>query len=371
MKILFVTRPICPPWDEASKNFVYNLAKNIRDAQIYILTCQQNLGLEKNVHQEKIFKGSEFAFKEKFALIKYLFKASNFDIFHFTFTPTNLNSLIIKNIIRNKKAKTIQTVATLREDLYSPSTIKKMLFSDIIVVYSEYASKKLKEFGFSNVRHVYPGIDLNEYQPKEKNSKLIERCNIKPEDFVLCFPGEYTRLGAIDDVIEAFHIFLKKFPRAKLLIACRIKNKEDLRKKYFIMKRVAKEGFSDKVNYLDDQDYKMSDVYNLADILLFPVRNLHGKFDIPLVLIEAMACGVPVIASREKKLTHFLAENNCVFVSAGRPMELSEAIEKLAKDSNKREYLSQAGRQFVKENFDIKKAATEYVKIYHELVNPI
>ena len=28
-KILFVSRPIAPPWDEASKNFAYNLAKEI------------------------------------------------------------------------------------------------------------------------------------------------------------------------------------------------------------------------------------------------------------------------------------------------------------------------------------------------------
>ena len=38
-RILLLTRPICPPWDEGSKNFAYTLAKYAGDFEIHLLTC--------------------------------------------------------------------------------------------------------------------------------------------------------------------------------------------------------------------------------------------------------------------------------------------------------------------------------------------
>jgi hypothetical protein len=125
-KILLVTRPICPPWDEASKNFAYYLAQNIKDFEIHLLTQGILSDLPKNIVQENIYTSSDFGFSQKIKLFKFLRKnRNNFDKIHYLFTPTKQNSFFINNFARPKKGKTIQTVATLREDLYSAENLKK------------------------------------------------------------------------------------------------------------------------------------------------------------------------------------------------------------------------------------------------------
>jgi len=158
MKILLLTRPICPPWDEASKNFAYTLANNVKDVEIHLLTCAQ-LGnrvskwkpsFQVNVVCHDIYSSPKLDFAQKFRLFKFLGKANDFDIIHSLFTPTKINSLFIKLALKNKKAKFVQTVATLREDLYKEGDFKKILFGDQIITYSDYAKEKLEKIGFEN-----------------------------------------------------------------------------------------------------------------------------------------------------------------------------------------------------------------------------
>ena len=40
MKILFVTRPIAPPWNEGSKNTVVSLAKEMKGHDVHLLTAK-------------------------------------------------------------------------------------------------------------------------------------------------------------------------------------------------------------------------------------------------------------------------------------------------------------------------------------------
>ena len=155
-KILLVTRPIAPPWDEGSKNFAYYLAKNLNDFEAHLMTKGNLTDLPSNIVQHPIYKTSrvsEFNFLEKIRSLFFQFKTKgNFDINHYFFTPTKLNSFLIKKFIKSPKTKTIQTVAALREDLWLDEDIKKMMFGDLIITYSDYSRKKLESLGFKNVK---------------------------------------------------------------------------------------------------------------------------------------------------------------------------------------------------------------------------
>jgi hypothetical protein len=147
-KILLVTRPISPPWDEGSKNFAYYLAKNIQNEKLEInLMGKEKLSnLPKNVRLHKVYTTSEirdFNFLQKIRSIFFQFKTKDqFDINHYFFTPTKLNSFLIKNFLKSTRTKTIQTIASLREDLWSDEDIKNILFADSIIFYSDYTKNK-------------------------------------------------------------------------------------------------------------------------------------------------------------------------------------------------------------------------------------
>jgi glycosyltransferase involved in cell wall biosynthesis len=372
-KILFISRPITPPWDEASKNFAYNLAKEIShnsdSPEIHLMTTHTQLQLYEKIKQEEIYKYSEKDFKLSDKLrslfFQFLFRNS-FNIKHYFFTPTTSSSWLIKNILKGK-SKTIQTVATLREDLFSDGEIKKMMFGDIISTYSDYAKNKLVSLGIKNVFRIYPGIDLNDYQPREKSETELKKANFTKDNFIINFTGEYIRLGAMDTVIDSFIQVSQQIPEARLSLAVRVKNNKDAQKKEEVIRKLKEANILNKISFHDSGIYKMSDIYNLCDISIFPVDNMKGKFDIPLAVIEAMACAKPIIISDLPILKEFSNEKNSITVEKNSPEKLSQAIIDLYNNKEKRLFLGRNALEYAHKNFNIHKAAQEYQKLYDKL----
>lgn len=367
-KILLVTRPISPPWDEASKNFAFYLAKNTPGFKLGLLTNGILSNLPENVKQLPIYQSNHFGLWQKIQLLLNLKKLKKeFDILHFLFTPTKFNSFWLKNLTKNSSTTTIQTIATLREDLYTDDEIKSLLFGDWIITYSDYAKNKLNQLGFSNVERIYPGIDLMDYRKKEKNSELMQKYNFKNDDFIINFSGEYSRLNAIDDVMAAFAEIAPQIPQAKLSLAVRIKNSQDRNKKEEIREKLKKTNLLDRATFHDDGNYLMTDIYNLCDISIFPVQNMQGKFDIPLAVIEAMACEKPVIISDLPILKEIAKANNSVIIKAGDIQQLAEKILALHNSQDLRLQLGIAARKFTEENFDIQKISQKYQALYQKI----
>ncbi|KKR22153.1 MAG: Glycosyl transferase group 1 [Candidatus Moranbacteria bacterium GW2011_GWA2_39_41] len=369
-KILLVTRPIAPPWDEASKNFAFSLAKDLvsnENLELHLMTNGAVAELPQGIIQEHVYTHSEndFGFSQKIrSLLFQIMTRSQFDIAHFVFTPTKLNSFIIKKFIQNEKTKTIQTVATLREDMFSDAELKNLMFADLVITYSTYAQEKLKDLGIVNVARVYPGIDLENYRAKQTR-QLFPAYNAS--DFVINFAGEYTRLGAMDDVIDAFIQISQKIPNAKLSMAVRVKNEKDASKKKEVIEKLKQSDVLEKVVFHDDGRFNMADIYNFCDVSLFPVQNMRGKFDVPLVVVEAMACEKPVIVSNLPILKEFASDTNSITIEQGNVAQLVDAILDLYNNPEKRTLLGKGGRKFCEKNFDIKKVASIYEKIYFEL----
>lgn len=366
-KILLLTRPICPPWDEASKNFAYTLAKHASDFEIHLLTCGSLDDLPQNVVQHDVFSSAKLDFRQKLRLFRFLKSAADFDIIHSLFTPTKLNSFFIKLALKNKKSKIVQTVATLREDLYNAADFKKILFSDQIITYSDYASMKLEKMGFQKVKRIYPGIDLEKYSPAPKKIGLMKKFDTGEHDFVINYTGEYVRLGDIDDIIDVFSEIANESKDFKLHLAVRVKNPKDAMKKAEIIKALRDRNIENRVAFIDDGSYVMEDIFNLADISIFPARTMAGKFDIPLAVIEAMACGKPVISSSLERLKYFLNNENSILIPPGNREALKENILNLFNDPVARNDLARRGMKFVRDNFDIMKVVKEYEKVYSNL----
>jgi glycosyltransferase involved in cell wall biosynthesis len=137
-------------------------------------------------------------------------------------------------------------------------------------------------------------------------------------------------------------------------------------KKEEVVKKITENQAMDRVIFLDIFS-DMSKLYNLSDVIIFPVRNMHGKFDIPLAAVEPMACEKPVIVSDLPILREFATEKNSITVHAGNIQELVDAVFDLQDHPEKRESLGKAGRKFCQENLDIKSVAAIYEQIYQKL----
>jgi glycosyltransferase involved in cell wall biosynthesis len=270
--------------------------------------------------------------------------------------------------LRNKRIKTIQTFATLRDDIYKDDEIKKIIHADLIATYSDYAKEKLEKLGYNNIRRIYPGIDINLFSPAPKKPELMKKFETSDDDFVINYTGEYVRLGDMDDIVEVFSELAKEHNNFKLHLAVRVKNEEDAKKKEEVRKKFSSLGVMEKVAFIDDGSYVMEDIFNLADISIFPARTMAGKFDIPLVVPEAMACGKPVIATSLTRLKYFLDNENSILIEPGDRKSLAREILYLYENKDARQSLGEKGRKFVEENFDIMEIVKEYEEIYKNIL---
>lgn len=104
-------------------------------------------------------------------------------------------------------------------------------------------------------------------------------------------------------------------------------------------------------------------IYNLATVFIMP--SLYEGFGLPI--LEAMACGCPVITSKNGSIPE-IAGNAAFYVDALSVESIKEGIWELLKDKNLQNKLSIEGLRQVKK-FTWKKTACETVKAYELVCN--
>jgi glycosyltransferase involved in cell wall biosynthesis len=157
----------------------------------------------------------------------------------------------------------------------------------------------------------------------------------------------------LDGLIKAFEIFNKNKEYNLVLIG-----KDD-----YFKKRLKKE-FSEKNIIFKDfvSDEELAEFYRSATAYVFP--SFSEGFGLPG--IEAMACGIPVLASNSSCLPEIYGDA-ALYFDPKNINQMAEKMEKIASDENLRAELIKKGFEQIKK-YDWKKMTEEIVKIYKELI---
>ena len=107
---------------------------------------------------------------------------------------------------------------------------------------------------------------------------------------------------------------------------------------------------------------KLAEYYQAADVLLAP---LHGPEGQPLILIEAMACGCPVICSTRGSLGEVVG-NAAAIVDPQDVNSIANQLRLLASDAKMREHFRLAGFARAKQ-FDWNRTAHETLSLYESV----
>lgn len=133
-----------------------------------------------------------------------------------------------------------------------------------------------------------------------------------------------------------------------------------------MLAEVARQGLADRVRFIgfvDDED--MPDLYSDASLFVFP--SLYEGFGLPL--LEAMACGTPVLTSDASSLPEVVESNAdaAIQLSPHDQESWTEAINMLLADPDKCRQLVSAGKQQVR-RFSWDRAAAQMLGIYDRLL---
>lgn len=102
-------------------------------------------------------------------------------------------------------------------------------------------------------------------------------------------------------------------------------------------------------------------IYNLATVYCQP--SFYEGFGLPI--LEAMSCGLPVIASKTQALVE-IGKDACYFVDPKDQQSIAKVLEKISNDENIRNKMIKKGFDVIK-NFSWKKTARETAEIYKKM----
>lgn len=185
----------------------------------------------------------------------------------------------------------------LPEKLCAPVT-------DVLMVMNREDEATAKKYRLAGGRLVFlhgMGLDFSKFPPmapgdREKGRREL---GVEPEDFVFVYAAEFSEGKNHFQLLRAFARALEKNPRLRLLLAGRGTTLEDCKALAEQLK------LGERVRFLGYVD-GMERLYPLCDGAVSSSR----KEGLPFNIMEAMACGLPVIASRIKGHTDLLGEDS-------------------------------------------------------------
>lgn len=108
-------------------------------------------------------------------------------------------------------------------------------------------------------------------------------------------------------------------------------------------------------------------LFRSADIFVYPSHH-EGM---PMAVIEAMACGLPIIATQVGGMPDLVSPGvNGLLVPAGNPDQLANAIQQLVANPQLRNSMQMGSFRLAQENFDIEKLVCRLLDIYQALMLP-
>ena len=209
------------------------------------------------------------------------------------------------------------------------------------------------------INAVYNGYSTHFRKNETLDENIIQK--YIPQEGFLFFLGNTDPKKNAARTLKAYSLYLKASAiKRPLLIA-------DLKEEH-IDALLQQEGITDikahlfYPGYIDNRD--LVTLYSAAFAFLYP--SLRESFGIPM--LEAMACGTPVITSNTSAMPE-VAGADAILVNPQMPSEIADAILQLEKNNDFYRQQSAYGLERVKQ-FSWKSTAEEYVKIYNEIHTP-
>ena len=217
---------------------------------------------------------------------------------------------------------------------------------DAFLVPSEDLQRKMRNCGLKAtlLKHY---VDTARYSP----------VRTYPGDVRLLFVGRMNEGKGVDVLLKAFKKVLAEFPGASLDLIGEDEKEQTFERHAHSLNITERVVFHGLVPH-----EAIPDFYALASVVILPASWIENS---PLVILEAMASGRPVVAGRIGGIPEIVIDGETgLLCSPGDPDDLSSKLLRLLRDRELAGKMGMSGRERVEKHFSL----DEHIKGYFEIL---
>jgi len=337
-EILFVSKPVAPPWNDSSKNLVRDVAGHLQRHSPVLLN-QSRLGT-----------------------FRQLLFGRRPDLWHFFFAPNLKSSQAGRLAKAIRRVPSVQTVCSLPPEDVST---RNLLFADVTVALSHAAYERFRRGGTSEsaLRVIPPCVPALPAPNAEDRAALRLKHGLDRDVPIWIYPGDLEFGDGAELALHA--LAASNRPDTVLLMACRQKTPAAAAALARCRALAERWGIETRIRWLGETP-DIHELLALSDFVLMVSRTPYAKMDYPLVALEAMSLGSPVLVAKATPAAE-LADEGAAIAIEPDPEALAATIERFSSDEAARRALAARARTFVTTELTPERVAAAYESLYSEL----
>jgi N-acetyl-alpha-D-glucosaminyl L-malate synthase BshA len=237
--------------------------------------------------------------------------------------------------------------------------------ADVCTANSRATAKTAKRIGVrENLRIIPMGVDPKRFQKTTEVGDLKKKHKLDGE--VILSVGRLIDLKGTDYLIKALPAVLLRFPEARALIIG-----SGPRKNHLL--RLAKDlQIEQNIVFIDQIPHtELIKYYSLADVFVLPsiTNKMEETEGFGVVLLEAMACGLPVIGSDTGGIPDIIKNGETgLLVRQKDSQDLGNQLIKLLTDADLRKKMIGNARNLIEAQFSWEVVAERFIEIYRDVL---
>ncbi|MEQ8155645.1 MAG: glycosyltransferase family 4 protein [Clostridiaceae bacterium] len=216
----------------------------------------------------------------------------------------------------------------------------------------------------SKIAIMYNCVDTKKFKNMAHDERIQQwrnKLNISQNDFLLIFVGRISKEKGVDHVIKALHLL--KHKNVKLIIVGNTFNRGKIKSEFEEELQKLTLPVRDKViytGYIPQSELPI--LYSMANVAVLP-----SVWDEPagLTMVEAMACGIPVITTNAGGIPEYTSENCSIVLDNDNELSqnIANCVDQLVDNPNLVDGMINNCVEHVRKNFDVENYLEDFIDI--------
>lgn len=210
----------------------------------------------------------------------------------------------------------VSVLFALRYQMNPLAKLLLLLSGAKVVALSESSYHFYEKIVGKRAVYLKTGIDTEKFTsiPQDRKKELREKYSLPLDRKIVLHVGHFKGGRNVDKLVgidNRYHIVLV------------VSSVTEAEKDDSIRKMLEKRG---NVTIIDSYLENIQEIYQLADVYLFPVQEVENCIDVPLSVLEAASCNLPIVTTEYGELASFKNQDGFLFIDDLSPLSLNEAL---------------------------------------------